>query len=511
MDILKIIKRAVIKLFGTKDISDAIGMDISISQAMINQIEKWQNCYAGKAPWLTDTVRSLRLEQSIAKEFANIAVGEMTVNITDKRIEKLYESVISDLVLHLQDGLASGAMIIKPIGADKVQYLPQWAFIPIEYDVKGRLIKVIFPEYKQTGERDFYTRLEYHSLDPEKGLTITNTAFYSNSQSVLGKEIPLSSVDEWKDLEPKINYPLMLHPAFGYYVNPVANTVDGSHAGVSIFAPAIDMIRRADILSERLDWEFESGERKISADAMAIKPEDNKISDRLFLGLDVGNAEDFFKEFSPAFRQTDIISGLDEYKREIEFQCGLAYGDISNPQTFDKTATEIKASKQRKYSTVNAIQQNLKFCIDDLVYALAFYAGLTQSGYEVNINFEDSILTDDETRRASDRQDVSMGVMPLWEYRMKWYGEDEKTAKSMTSDTIADVIGDDIPVSGNSSSGNAEVQGKSLNGAQTQSLIAIMSQLSAGAITEGQAINLISTAIGISKEDARKIINGDIE
>lgn len=94
---------------------------------------------------------------------------------------------------------------------------------------------------------------------------------------------------------------------------------------------------------------------------------------------------------------------------------------------------------------------------------------------------------------------------------MKWYGEDEKTAKSMTSDTIADVIGDDIPVSGNSSSGNAEVQGKSLNGAQTQSLIAIMSQLSAGAITEGQAINLISTAIGISKEDARKIINGDIE
>lgn len=104
-----------------------------------------------------------------------------------------------------------------------------------------------------------------------------------------------------------------------------------------------------------------------------------------------------------------------------------------------------------------------------------------------------------------------MGVMPLWEYRMKWYGEDEKTAKSMTSDTIADVIGDDIPVSGNSSSGNAEVQGKALNGAQTQSLIAIMSQLSAGAITEGQAINLISTAIGISKEDARKIINGDIE
>ena len=36
----------------------------------------------------------------------------------------------------------------------------------------------------------------------------------------------------------------------------------------------------------------------------------------------------------------------------------------------------------------------------------------------------------------------------------------------------------------------AEVQGKQLNGAQTQSLIAIMAQFTAGGLTEGQAINL---------------------
>ena len=55
-----------------------------------------------------------------------------------------------------------------------------------------------------------------------------------------------------------------------------------------------------------------------------------------------------------------------------------------------------------------------------------------------------------------------------------------------------------------------EVQGKSLNGAQTQSLIAIMSQYTAGELTGGQAINLIATAIGIEKEEARKILNGDV-
>lgn len=59
--------------------------------------------------------------------------------------------------------------------------------------------------------------------------------------------------------------------------------------------------------------------------------------------------------------------------------------------------------------------------------------------------------------------------------------------------------------------GGAEVQNKQLNGAQTQSLIAIMSQFSAGDITEGQAVNLIAAAIGISKDDARKLLNGEME
>lgn len=49
-----------------------------------------------------------------------------------------------------------------------------------------------------------------------------------------------------------------------------------------------------------------------------------------------------------------------------------------------------------------------------------------------------------------------------------------------------------------------------MNGAQTQSLIAIMSQYTAGELTEGQAINLIATAIGIEKKEARKILNGDV-
>lgn len=54
-----------------------------------------------------------------------------------------------------------------------------------------------------------------------------------------------------------------------------------------------------------------------------------------------------------------------------------------------------------------------------------------------------------------------------------------------------------------------ETVGKTLNGAQTQSLIAVMAQYSSGALSEGQAVAIISTAIGVTKDEARAIIRGE--
>lgn len=131
------------------------------------------------------------------------------------------------------------------------------------------------------------------------------------------------------------------------------------------------------------------------------------------------------KQKYEAFRR-----GLEEYKREIEFNVGLAYGDLSDAQEVDKTATEVLASKTRKYNRVTAIQSKLEECLNGFVNALAFYNGSYMSGVEFTCEFNDSILADEESERQQDRQDVSMGVMSLLEYRMKWYNEDEETAKS---------------------------------------------------------------------------------
>ena len=54
--------------------------------------------------------------------------------------------------------------------------------------------------------------------------------------------------------------------------------------------------------------------------------------------------------------------------------------------------------------------------------------GLTDQ-VEITVDFDDSIIEDTETERKRDREDVNMGAMTLLEYRMKWYSEDEATAK----------------------------------------------------------------------------------
>lgn len=53
-----------------------------------------------------------------------------------------------------------------------------------------------------------------------------------------------------------------------------------------------------------------------------------------------------------------------------------------------------------------------------------------------------------------------------------------------------------------------DVTGKTLNGAQTQSLILVVTQFAEGKLSLGQAVNIISISIGVTKEEAQKLLEG---
>lgn len=424
-------------MFNYTTLKNIIGKDVALSQPMIDAINKWKKMLVGNADWCGDIIESLKLEEGICREFADSVLVEMEAKILNNdNMDAVLQKSLSDMNKKLQTGLALGAMVLRPLGPNKAEYIAADKFIPISFDDSGTPNDIAFLVVKCVGENDYYTRVERHYFT-NGNLTIENKCYHSQSQSDIGQNCSLEEIAEWANILPgPIIYPGMIEMDFGYYQNPIENKVDGSSCGVSVYESAENLIRKADVQGARLDWEYDSGERAIHVDERALKNRGSKtylprLKKRLYKGLNLDdNNKDLYKEYSPEMRDEAFRRGLEEYKREIEFNVGLAYGDLSDAQEVDKTATEVLTSKIRKYNRVTAIQGKLEECLNGFVNALAFYNGSYMSGVEFTCEFNDSILADEESERQQDRQDVSMGVMSLLEYRMKWYNEDEETAKS---------------------------------------------------------------------------------
>ncbi len=439
--------RGVKRMFGYTTLKNIAGKDITLSKSMIDSINDWKNMMNGQADWITDYIKSLKIEEGICREFADAVLIEMESSVSVDRLDQVYQKTIADLNENFQEGLSLGSLVIKPIGPDKAEYITADKFIPISFGDDGKPVDIGFLTTKRIGDNDYFTRFERHYFT-NGNLTIENKCYHSQDPSDIGQVCSLEEVQEWANINPgPVTYPGMSQMDFGYYRNPIKNRIDGSACGVSVFESARELIRKADIQAARLDWEYESGERAIHVDSRALKQDKNtgrfgmaRLNRRLYRGLNLedGKDKELLKEYSPTMRDDAYNRGLEKYLREIEFNVGLAYGDLSDVQQVEKTAAEVKTSKARKFNRVGAIQNKLKDCLEDFVAGLAFYNGLYNSGYEFSCNFNDSILTDEETERQQDRQDVSMGAMTLIEYRAKWYGETEEEAAQHVVQEIPD-------------------------------------------------------------------------
>ena len=430
--------KGFMQMFGYTTLKQIVGKDITLSDKMIDAINEWKQMMNGQADWIADSIVSLGIEEGICREFADCALVEMETSLSNERLDRIYQKNISNLNENIQEGLALGSFVLKPLGEAAAEFVSADKIIPISFGDDGKPNDIAFLTVKKVGDVDYFTRFERHYFI-NGNLTIENKCFHSQTSRDIGLPYSLEAVEEWANIDPgPVTYPGMNRMDFGYYRNPIKNRIDGSACGVSVYESAVDLIRKADIQGARLDWEYESGERAIHVDNKALKQDKStgrfsmeKLKKRLYRGLNLeaGKDQELLKEYSPEMRDEAFKRGLEEYKREIEFSVGLAYGDLSDVQEVAKTATEIKTSKNRKYNRVTAIQNNLYDCLEDFAAGLAFYNSMLNSGYEFSCKFNDSILTDEETERQQDRADVSMGAMQLWEYRKKWYGETEEQAK----------------------------------------------------------------------------------
>lgn len=452
------IRQVIDKVFNKDQVARAVKTDVAVSPRMSTAIDLWVRMYHNKVPWLSDTVTSANLAAAVASEVARLTTLEMVSEIKGdakaKFLNSQYQPVIGNIRRYLEYGCAKGGLVFKPYlldGCVAVDYVQADCFYPTAFDSSGRMIGCVFIDQIMQGGQ-IYTRFEHHKFEG-RDYSICNTAYESNAPETIGRPIPLNSVWAWVDLQEKILIQEIKQPLFGFFKVPAANTVDTtSPLGVSVYSRAVDLIKEADKQYSRILWEYEGSELAIDADMTMFRKngagefELPHGKERLFRIHNFGTGNEKLQAYNPDIRDASLFNGYNNLLKRIEFNCGLAYGTLSDPQNVDKTAEEIKASKQRSYAMISDNQKALKTALEDLVYAMDIWATIGHlapaGNYEITFNFDDSIVNDPVEDRARDKEDVRDGIMSKVEYRMKWYGEGEKQARKM----IAQAAGDEEKV-----------------------------------------------------------------
>lgn len=238
-------------------------------------------------------------------------------------------------------------------------------------------------------------------------------------------------------------------PTFSIVRPAVTNTrVDFSPYGQSVFADAIDAVQAVDLTFDALISEVDVSKMRVFlSDVMFDQKTDGK-GKRIPIPFGKGDCtvfrkvmstEDMVQEFAPALR----TSAQSEAFR-IALQMlgdltgfGLGYFDFDESRGYIKTATEVSSDNSALMRNIARHEHLLDASLASIGHALlhmgrTFGEGLPDEG-KITCFFDDSIITDTAAEKEQDMREVGVTMAPF-EYRMKWYSEDEATARRMAAE-----------------------------------------------------------------------------
>lgn len=374
-----------------------------------------------------------------------------------------------------------------------------------------------------------YRRFEFHGMETVDGQRQCRIVRYGYIDDV---EVPLSSVKEWESIPVETVVPNVDGLLLGRIKCPTLNRKNiNSAQGVPITYGLDDAVRRAKESYKMTGDEYRAKKTRIFADKKLFKKDEN---DDIVLpdggvyqiikpaGLDGGALP--IKEYAPAIQGDQLQLGQEMQMKSLELFCGLDAGILTNVETGLATATAIRASMNHTFAFVSIMRKAIEAAITDLVYAVTMLYNANTTGQALSnitpvFDWDESMMENSTERFNMLLQGTSVDVVSKAELRAWLMNEtkeqaqdaiDEMDAQSGSGLVNADMM--DMQTSGISTQdAKQQVQdtaGKSLNGAQTQSLLAVMEQYASGALTLNQAINILSVSIGVTKDEASSIIQG---
>lgn len=393
--------------------------------------------WRGRPPWLGKTGgRTLHLGRTVCREAARTVCSELTVRAEDAWLDRQMNRFLPHFPEIVSAACGVGQCMIRLYPAKGGVYAE--AVLPDRYavlarDASGRARHVCFFEECREGD-NCYLRREEHQMSDDGLYRITSRVYLIEDGTVI-REVPMASVAHFAPYPEQVTIGGVTD---GFFAEWRMDASDGGMVGCPIWGSAISLMEDADRQYERLLWEFEGGELAVdvgedafqmSKDGLPIIPEGR---DRLFRlsALDgQGDGTPLFQVFSPALRDESLIRGLNRILMFFEDAVGMARGTVSDPDVAAKTATEVRASKQRTYLTVMQIRRQAEQVLRAIAKGMwqmgRLYRMCSAREMAICIRFGDSVLNDGENERTADRADFAAGLMTKEEYRAKWIaGED---------------------------------------------------------------------------------------
>ena len=367
--------------------------------------------------------------------------------------------------------LATGGRVLIPCVTDgkiHIDIVPQERLYVITRDCERITSCALLADQAIIGDKRYYRWVGY---------TLTNGSLEVRNRATDegGREVPLTVNENWAEIQPEYAIANDEKMPFAFLKCPNDNRRDDDVYGASITHGSEWLIARIKAHLKTIAREYTLTRPMLGLDSTLWRYKPNNAnghatidgirqtvqdSDTPFIPLEGALEGESGKApwmiYAPAIRDEAMYHRLDKLFELLEKSVGTSKGILTEIETSNATATEIRAANHDTFTLVDAIRQMWEDGMHDLAYAvdvLAEYAGLTPGGardeYEISFDWDMSLFESSSETFSQLVELVNMGALSKAEIRQWVRGGsleeaqeaiDEIGAQSASTQTASSVI-----------------------------------------------------------------------
>lgn len=381
-----------------------------------------------------ERIDSINFNAIFSNKLANYVINDSNINLEgkNKRVElldKVAQGVWKKGKKFVSMGFGYGGVVIIPyVKGGKIYYnlVPQNRLTIDEMEGENITGATILADKKVITKAMGITKTYYRWTN----YAIQNGNITITQRFTDGDGNPIDVPEFWNNIELEKTITNVDRVLFGYVKSPMNNRKTDDKYGVPITYGCDDTIAEIKETMKQLFREYKLKEVFVGADETMFNGNNALPANGLFKKIDAME-DDFFEIFDPQFRP--FTDRLEELYRRLEHEIGTSAGILSQAETQNATATQIKRSMYDTFTLVDDMRSNIEKAMEDFLYAanvLANAYNLSPQGeYELTFDWDYTLLEDSQETFSQLVTAQSRGYIKEEEVR-QWLKPDETIEES---------------------------------------------------------------------------------